>query len=373
MKKKLLFLVMSICILMLAGGCAKKGVADDLNSDKTSDTTDSQSATDTTAPVKEDYVVSDYITLGNYKGVEVTVDKLEVTEDDIDAKIQSDLEANATQEDVTGRPVQDKDVVNIDYEGLKDGVAFEGGTAQGVDLTIGSGSFIEGFEEGLIGANIGDKLELNLTFPEDYSQSPDLAGQAVVFNVTINSIKKSTVPELTEDYVKGNTDYDTIDAYREGVRKDLETQNQETMDNQKIENVLKAIVDNSKITYPQTLLDYYSYSFTNYYTQMYYYLYGMTLEDYLAQSGSTMDEFNTYAQQAAEYASSMELVKKAVAETEKMSISDDEYKEKLPEFLENYGYETEEDLLAVLTKDQIKEELLLQKAQDFVVGQAVVK
>lgn len=373
MKKKVLFLVMGMCIIMLAGGCAKKGVADDLDANNTGDTTNNDSSTDTTAPVKEDYVVSDYITLGEYKGIEVTIDKLEVTDADIDAQIQSELEANATEEEITDRPVQNGDVVNIDYEGLKDGVAFDGGTAQGQDLTIGSGQFIDGFEEQIIGANVGDKLELNVTFPEDYSNAPDLAGQPVVFKVTVNAIKVSVVPELTEEYVKQNTDYESIEAYREGVRADLEAANQEQMDSQKMENVLQAIVDGSKITYPETLIKYYSYSFTNYYTQMYYYLYGVSLEEYVTGSGSTMEEFNSYAQQAAEYASARELVKKAVAEAENMSISDEEYQETLPEFVENYGFASEEELLEALTKEQIMEEMLMEKAEKFVVDQAVVK
>ncbi|MDF2486627.1 MAG: trigger factor, partial [Herbinix sp.] len=244
MKKRVLILIVGICMIMLAGGCSKKNDLNDNSEDKdqntatetegtdttdtadTADTTDPADTTDTTGTtttdkievVKEDFVVGDFIKLGQYKGIEVTVTKLEVTDANVDTAIQEDLTAHTTNEEITDRTdVQNGDIANIDYEGLKDGVAFEGGTATATDLTIGSNQFIPGFEEKLIGTKVGDKVEIELTFPEDYSNSPELAGQDVVFKVTVNAIKKEVVPELNLEYVQANTDYDTVDAYREGI------------------------------------------------------------------------------------------------------------------------------------------------------------
>ncbi len=382
MKKKLLFLVMSLSILTFAVGCGKKDVASELDgTDKTTAAEDATegtptnaptdaTTTDTVAPVREAYEVSDYITLGEYKGIEVTVEKLEVTEADIDAAIEAELQANAVDEEVTDRPVENGDLVNIDYEGLKDGVAFEGGTAAAYDLTIGSGNFIEGFEEKLIGAKIGDKLKLELTFPADYS-STELAGQDVVFNVTINSIKKSVVPELTEEYVKANTDYASIEAYREGSRATLQTTNEKTMEDNKINSVLTTIIDNSEISsYPQTLIDYYKYEMSDYYTQ-YAAMFGMEFADFLASSGMTEESFATETQTYAESRAAQELALYAIIKTEKMELSDEEYKAGVANILTEYGYESEEVLMESVSKEQITESLIWEKAVKFVTEQAV--
>lgn len=381
MKKKVLFVVFGLSMAMMFGGCGKKDAASELDGvvseDKGTDTSTDETTDGTTegaaeAPVREAYEVSDYITLGNYKGVEVTVTKLSVTDEDVDATIKSELEANPTEEEITGRPVQDGDIVNIDYEGLKDGVAFEGGTAQAYDLTIGSGSFIEGFEEKLIGAEIGQKLKLDLTFPEEY-QSAELAGKDVVFNVTVNSIKTSKIPELTESYVKDFTDYDSVAAYKEATRKNLEENNKKTMEDEKRNNVLIAILNNSKVaSYPQSLLDYYQYEMKSYYSQ-YATMYGMELKDFLAGSGMTEESFNEETKSYAESRVSQELVLNAIIKEEKMKLSDEEYKTGVEKILKDYGYESEEELLKSATEEQIKENLLWEKAMIYVSDLAVVK
>ena len=249
MKKRILLLVMSVSFLMLMGGCGKKNAAKDNTEDKNteSDDKDAEGTVDKTEDgtdsglinvTKEDYKVSDYIKLGEYKGIKYTVNKLEVTDADIETAIQEDLQAAATEQEIKDRDVvKDGDIVNIDYEGLKDGVAFDGGTAKDSDLVIGSGSFIPGFEDGLIGATVGKQVDIKTTFPEDY-QSTELAGQEVVFKVTVNAIKEKVVPELTEDYVKENLKFDTIDAYKEDIRKKLQEENEGRMQAVNIRNDL---------------------------------------------------------------------------------------------------------------------------------------
>jgi trigger factor len=383
MKKKVWLAVISLCLLVFIGGCKKQDIADGLDSGKTSDAdadTDDETAADgaTTggtipeeAPVKEAYTASDYVTLGQYKGVEVTVQKLEVTEEEIQSAIDADLESNATDEEVTGRPVQNGDTVDIDFEGLIDGVAFDGGTAQGYLLEIGSGSFIPGFEDGLVGANIGDKLALDLTFPDNYD--PELAGKAVTFNVTLNSFTEKIIPELTEDYVKNNTDYASIAAYKEAKRQELEEQNADTMEQDKINSLIGIIIDNAAFSsIPQNLIDFYAYSYKAYNEQMVYYALGITLEDYLAQINMTEEEFDSNILSVAENYAKAELVRKAIAEAEGMQITEADYQELIPQYLTDNGLESEEVLQQYEAKEQTIENMLLNKAMDFMVDQAVV-
>lgn len=372
MKKKVILIVMSLCLLAFMGGCKKQSLTDQLGAGNTPTSgASTDGTTPTGAPVKEAYTASDYVTLGQYKGVEVTVQKLEVTDTDLQSAIDSDLQANATTQPVTDRPVQSGDTVNIDFEGVMDGKPFDGGTATGYDLEIGSGSFIPGFEDGIIGAKTGDKLAIDLTFPQDYKE--DLAGKAVTFNVTVNSISEKIIPELTEDYVKNNTDYDSIDAYKEAKRQELEATNSDTMQQEKSNNVLKAIIDGSTFSsVPQNLIDYYAYSYKSYNEQMLYYFYGITLDDYLTQTNTSQEDFDKQVQTVAENYAKAEMVKKAVAETEGMQISDADYQELLPQYLTDNGVDTEESLLQYETKDQTKENMLMQKAMDFIVDQAVV-
>ncbi|MBB2181365.1 trigger factor [Lachnospiraceae bacterium MD1] len=384
MKKKIVYLVLSISILALAGGCGKKDSKNDSETNQTSDgptvteapdNTASEDTTDTAgavdeAPVKEDYNVNDYVKLGQYKGIEVTVDKLEVTDEDVEAAIRADLEAHATEEEVTGRAVESGDIANIDYEGLKDGVAFDGGTATGYDLTIGSGTFIPGFEDQIIGMKVGEKRDINLSFPEEYP-SEELAGQPVVFKVTLNAIKKTVVPELTEEYVKNNTEYDSIEAYKAAERTRLEEENKETMKNNKVNSVMTTVIDNAEIiSYPQTLIDYYTYEVVSYY-KSFASQYGMEYADFLAANNMTEESVAQEAKAYAENRAKQELVLNAIVTAEKMELSDQEYKDGLKQIVDEYGYESEEQLIEYITEDVIKETLLWQKAIDFVEAQAV--
>jgi len=377
MKKRLLILLICLGLFALAG-CKKKNTVDDIlqNGDNGTKTTDETATTDTTdeVPVKEEYNAADYVTLGQYKGIEVTVERYLITDGVIQMAIDNHLQSNATSEEVADRAVMDGDTVNIDYEGLKDGVAFDGGTAQGVDLVIGSGQFIPGFEEGLIGAKKGDKVTLNLTFPEEYPNNPDLAGQAVVFNVTINSISATKIPELTEEYVKEYTEYDSIEAFKEGVRAQLQELSDEYFESDKKYNVLQAIVDNATFSsIPQNLIDYYAYVYRNYVEQQMLFNYGVSLDYYLTIINMSEEEFGEIARQNGESQAKMEIVQKAIADAEGIDISDDEYNELLEDYLAKQGYSSEENLRQYETKEQTIENMRLQKAWDYVVEQAVIK
>jgi trigger factor len=369
MKKRVLFLVMGICLLVLIGGCKKKDITDNIGSDNS---TNNISPTAAPAPVKEAYVASDYITLGQYKGVKVTVTKTEVTDGIVDAAINEDLKKNATVEPVTDRAVQNGDTVNIDFKGLKDGVAFDGGSGTGVDLEIGSGTFIPGFEEGIIGAKTGDKVTVNVTFPKDY-QATDLAGKPVVFNVTVNSISKAVTPELTDAYVKTNTNYESVQAYKDAKRAQLQETSDQNMQNEKRNNVMQAVIDGSTFSsVPQNLIDYYAYNVRSYNEQMINYYYGTTVADYLKSVGKTQADFDSMIQEVALNQAKAELAEKAIAEAESLKISDSEYKDLLPQYLTDNGIESEDVLRQYETKEQTMENMLFRKAIDLAVSQAVV-
>jgi len=381
MKKKLLMLAMCFSVLALAGGCSKKDdtTLDNVteNTQDTEDTKNTDEAAEETESeiikvVKEAYEVSDYITLGQYKGIEYTITKLEATDADVEKAIQEELEADATKQEVTDRNiVQNGDIVNIDYEGLKDGVAFDGGTAQGYDLEIGSNTFIPGFEEGLIGAKVGEQVDVNVSFPEDYSNSPELAGQPVVFKVKVNSIKKLVVPELTEEYVKDNLGFDSIADYKKDIRERLLAENEEIMEDEKLKNVLEKVMDNAEIkSYPQNLLDYYTADFKNYYIQYAAYL-GMDYATFLSSSGITEEQLNQEALSYAEAMAEQELVLNAIIKAENLELTDAEYQEGIKKLTEDYGYETTEEFLAIAEEERVRETLLWQKVVEFILDAAI--
>lgn len=316
---------------------------------------------------------SKYVKLGDYKGVEYTLDVAEVTDDDIDSKIDSFLDGLKETEDITDRAVQKGDTVNIDYVGTKDGKAFDGGTAEGYDLEIGSGSFIDGFEDGLIGHEIGEKVSLDLTFPEDY-QSKDLAGQDVNFEVTINSIKVSKVPTLSDKLVADNTEYDTIDAYKESIRKELEVSNEESATKQAKSDVFKKVVDNSEITgYDEKevddLIDKEFKSFKE--TAQTYESYGYSYEDVLASNGySSEDELKEGITQYVKDYLNQVMVLYCIADKENITVSSKEIDSKVKEYMDTYSVKTEDEVYDYFGEDYFEISILSEKVMDFLMENA---
>ncbi|HKL79804.1 MAG TPA: trigger factor [Mobilitalea sp.] len=391
MKKKLALLVISACILLLAGGCNTKdklegkstelpptpAVTDNTDAKDETDTTDNADAIEEIAPevtpevneiVREEVKLEDYIKLGQYKDIEVTVEQLEVTQDDIDVKTQLSLqEGGAPLTEVTGRKVKIGDTVNIDYEGLKDGVAFEGGTAPGANLLIGSNSFIPGFEEKIVGANIGDKLDVDVTFPENYNNE-ELKGQPVVFKVTVNKIQEY---EVTEEFVTTNTDYETVDAYKSSISDELSALSEENMKAQKATSVYNTVIENSEITsLPQNLLDYYERDLKVFYTN-YAISYQVDLPTILSAFGMTEETFNVEAIAYADAMATRDLVLGAIIKAENLVLTDEEFNQQVDTYTEEYGYSSSEEFLANANQDLLKEDMLYQKAKDYIVAESI--
>ena len=317
-----------------------------------------------------------YVTLGEYKGIAVSVaPKEEVTQEDIDSYIQSAVEGQTTYQDVTGRAIQNGDLVNIDYVGKKDGVAFEGGSSEdgGYDLEIGSGSFIEGFEEGLIGTNTGDTLDLNLTFPEDYS-SADLAGADVVFTVSVNSVQESIVPELNDALVPTlAAECTTVDEYTQYVKELLVEQAQTSFDQTVQSTAFQNAYAAATVKDPtQELIDYYVEQ-TMLNADTYAGYYGLEREAFVTeQLQMTMEQFEAQAQEMAVEAAKQELVVRAIAKKEKLSVKSEEITTFAEENMTNYGYETAEAMIEDIGESEIEYYLLNTKVLEFLGTNAVV-
>ncbi len=319
----------------------------------------------------------DYVELGQYRGLSVTKMATDVSEEDIQRQVDQMLSAYAVNEPVTGRKIVEAgDIANIDYEGSIDGVLFDGGSAKGFDLEIGSGTFIPGFEEGLIGAKVGETLDVNVTFPEEYLNNPNLAGKPAVFKVTVNSISQKVLPELTDDFIRENTagqfnSVDEIKNYlREQTTQSLSSYAESTMQSQ----LLDMAVANAtlKQDIPADYLEEEKESMIRT-AKSNAEAYGLSYEQYL-QNYLRMDEktfLDTIQQSSADIAK-QSLVISAIAQTEGLDITKEEYEQRIAQTMEQYGYQKEKDLFKTVTEQDIRDSMLLEKVQTFLVDNATI-
>ena len=286
-------------------------------------------------------ISNDYVTITKYKGVEIDkVDADAISDNDVETQINSVLQSKSTTTEVTDRAAQTGDTVTIDYEGKKDGVAFDGGTATDAQLTLGSGQFIDGFEDGVVGHNIGDTFDLNLTFPENYGNE-DLAGQAVVFTVTLKGISQTDVPELTDEFVQSVSDTSkTVEEYKKEIKKSLKKNSKENQQNTIKENAWKAVLENTTVNkYSKKDLKNMISSIKTQYKNMASY-YNLDFADFLKQY-MNMDEetFNSKATQAAKDQVKANLAADLIIEKAKIDVSDKTLEKKYKEYAKAYGYE----------------------------------
>lgn len=328
--------------------------------------------TDEELAERPEYKALDYVTLGIYKGLSVVQEPVTVTDEEIEQEILSNVDAAGLNHRTEGK-VKEGDIANIDFVGKLDGEAFAGGTADGYDLEIGSHSFIEGFEEGLVGVAIGDTVDLDLTFPEDYGNE-ELAGQETVFTVTVNYIKET--PEITDDLIAQLSDgvYTTVDGYRDYIREQLVSEKEQEQENAVDTELFTQLYNTCTINdYPQELLDYSVNSTTEYYKNMAE-QYGMEFADFL-QSYFGMDE-EQFAEEVKEYVKQdlqRELILRAIAEQEEMTISEEEYLAGCEKYVKQGGYESVEQLEAAFGRKTIENQLLMDKAFELVKANAVIE
>lgn len=355
-KRKIAAVFLAVALAATAVGCGNKA--------------DSETkAAESSVAETEEYVAESSVKLGEYKGISVTVSEASVTDEEVQNQIQQVLNSKAEYREVD-RAAQTGDQVNIDYKGLLDGEAFDGGTAEGYDLTLGSGSFIDGFEDGLIGAVVGEQRDLDLTFPEEYPNNPDLAGKAVVFEVKVNAVKERSVPELTDEFVASvSPDDGTVEKYRESTRENLLEQKQLSIDNQRDTDILNKVVDNAEIVCSTASID------EAYETQLKAYnnmlsAYGVDLATYASLIGSDEDSFKKEIREEAKEMAKQSLVLNEIAKQENITINDDD-KEALAK---RYGYDSLDAMLQNDNIDQnmVDETALMQKTLDFLVENANV-
>lgn len=370
MMKKRVYLMTAISAVVVALTACGGNAGNSKSSNASSASKSAVSSTkDNVKTATLEFNPSDYIEkLGDYKGLEYAKVNTEVTDAEVDEKVKSFLSNHP--EKITDRAIKKGDTANIDYVGKKDGVAFEGGTANGTNLAIGSGSFIAGFEEGLIGKKPGETVDLNLTFPKDY-HSEELKGKEVVFTVTINYIVGDVSKELTDEIVKANTDFKTVAEYRADVKKKLEESKKEEAKDSIQRELIDAIVTNSAInSVPKEAEEKFDNQIKDYWNRLAT-ANGIELKDFIVnQLKTTEEEFDKEIRNQAIMSAKRLAVIRAIAEAEKITVSEDEYKEALNNYYENSGAKDSMELSAYeeqVGKGNIMDLLLNDKVGAFLI------
>ncbi|MCI9107191.1 MAG: trigger factor [Lachnospiraceae bacterium] len=313
------------------------------------------------------------IGLGKYKGVKIDKIDTEVTEEEVNAQVDRERENNARNIAVEDRPVKDGDMTVIDFEGFVDGVAFEGGKGEDYPLTIGSGAFIPGFEEQLVGAEIGKEVEVNVTFPENY-QAEELKGKAALFKCTVKEIKEKELPELDDEFASEVSEFETLAEYKEDIKKNLSERKAQEAKRAKEDAVIDAIINDSDIEIPDPMLETEQRHMADDFGQRIQ-LQGINLEQYFQITGSSYDTLVEQIKPQAEKRIKSRLVLEAVAAKEGIEVSEEEYVKETERMAEIYQMEAEKvrEMLGEKEKKQVMKDLAIQKAVDFVVENAKEK
>lgn len=310
------------------------------------------------------------VKLGKYKGVKVDNTETAVTDEEVDAEINKERENNARNIDVTDRAVKDGDITTLDFEGFVDGVAFEGGKGENYPLTIGSGAFIPGFEEQLIGAEIGKEVEVNVTFPEDY-QAEDLKGKAAVFKCTVKEIKEKELPELDDEFASEVSEFETLAEYKADVKGKLEERKAKEAKEAKEAAVIEAIVKDSEMEIPEAMLATQQKQMVDEFAQRIQ-MQGLSMDQYFQFTGASYDQLVEQVKPQAEKRIQSRLVLEAVAKAENIAATDEDYEEELKVMAESYQMEVEKikEMLPEKNAVQIKADIAVRKAAEFVVENA---
>lgn len=312
------------------------------------------------------------VTLGEYKGVAVEKNVEKVTDEAVDARIQNDVERASTTQDVTDRAVENGDIVNLDYAGSVDGVAFEGGTAQGQSLTIGSGMFIPGFEEQMVGMNIGEERDLSVKFPEQY-HADNLAGKDAVFHVKVNGIQTKVRPELDDDFAADVSEFDTFEAYKANIVADLEKNAADRAEANLEDALVQKVVDAADCDIPDAMIqDEITTMLREMEMRMMYQ--GIRFEDYLKYTGQTLDQVRENYKPEAANRVKTQLVLEAVAKAENIVPTDEDVDEAIADQAKRVNRDVEEfkASLSEQQKEYLKETAGIKKVIDFLKANALI-
>ena len=307
------------------------------------------------------------VTLGKYKGVQVTKIDTTVTDEEVEAALEKEQQKNSRTVTVTDRPVANGDTAVIDFEGFVDGVAFEGGKGENHPLEIGSHSFIDTFEDQLVGHNARDEVEVNVTFPEKY-QAADLAGKPAVFKVKINEIKTKELPELNDEFASEVSEFDTLAEYKEDLRKHLEVEKENEAKRTKEDEAIKKIIDKSTMEIPEAMIDTQCENMVNEFAQRIAQS-GLSMEQYMQFSGMTIDGLKEQVRPEAETRIKSSLVLEQIAKDENIEVSEDEINAEIEKMAAQYGMEADKlkEYLGEDEKESIKRDLSVTKAVDLIM------
>ena len=310
------------------------------------------------------------VELGKYKGVKVEKFDATVTDEDVDKALEEERERNARSVAVTDRAVKDGDNIILDFEGFVDGVAFNGGKGENYPLTIGSGQFIPGFEDQLIGKEIGSECEVNVTFPEDY-QADDLKGKDATFKCTVKEIKEKQLPDLDDEFASEVSEFDTLDEYKADVRKNLEEKKAAEAKSAKEDAVIKAIIEDSKMEIPEAMKDTQKRQMIEEFAQRIQ-SQGLSFDQYMQFTGMTADKLLEQVEPQVMDRIQSRLVLEAVAKAEGIVASEEDFDKKVEELMDSYKMEKDKvlEMLGEEGKKQMMEDIAVTKAVEFVTENA---
>ena len=311
------------------------------------------------------------VKLGEYKGIEVAKADIDVTDEEVEEELKKELDKQARMVNVEDRAVIEGDMATIDYEGFVDGVAFEGGKGEEYPLTIGSHSFIEGFEEQVIGMNIGDEKEINVTFPEKY-HAEDLAGKPAVFKVKLHEIKAKEVPEADDEFAQEVSEFDTLAEYKEDLKKTIKERKENQAKAEKEDAVIEKIMENAELNLPEPMVnDQVENMINDMAARMQQQ--GLTIEQYMQFTGMDMDKLKEQMEPQAVKRLKSRLVLEAIAEAEKLEVTEEKYTEEIANMAAMYQMEADKlkELMGENEEKQIKKDIAVQMAVELVREAAV--
>lgn len=310
------------------------------------------------------------VTLGDYKGIQVEKASAEVTDEDVENELKRVQNQNSRLLTIEDRPVQDGDQTVIDFDGYVDGKRFEGGKSEDYPLTIGSHSFIDTFEEQLIGKNIGEECEVNVTFPEEY-HAKELAGKPAVFKVTVKEIKMKELPELNDEFAEEVSEFETLDEYKADIKSKLLERKQKEAATENENRVVEKVVENASMEIPEKMLETQVQNMINDYARRMQ-SQGMSMDQYMQYTGMTLESLKEQTKPQAEKSIRTRLALEAVVKAEDIKVSEEAVEEELQKMADTYKMDIEKvkEVMGERELKQMKEDLAVQEAIDFLVAEA---
>ena len=311
------------------------------------------------------------VTLGEYKGIQVEKAPIEVTDEEIEAQVNKEREANSRTVTVEDRAVQKGDIATIDFEGFVDGVAFDGGKGENYDLEIGSNTFIPGFEDQLVGAEIGKELDVNVTFPEEYG-AKELAGKEAVFKCKVNGIKVKELPEADDEFAQEVSEFDTLDEYKADIKAKLLKDKEDAAKRAKEDAVIGKIVENATMDIPDAMVEYQTQQMLDDFGRRMQ-SQGLSLEQYFQFTGMTEADYKEQMKPRALQNIQSRLVLEAVAEAEKLEATEEDLEKEYAKMAEQYKLDVDKvkEIFGEYQKEELKKDIVIQKAAELVTEAAV--